>query len=225
VNQPYRDLLDFLDENDRPFQTLTLQYSFILYLVLGQLLLLLIWRLAAGRGQEKSSWLRNVAFALFLLLGQVALLFAWPPLMSAWLSADRILLADVVVTFHVGLIVAVLLGLVLTLVGWPLGWRWTRNFWLRLAQLLVIEVVAGQAIVGIECPLKTAERELRGGYGQLHEVERSTAVGAFCNRYLYYDSEKIDFPKIYVAVGLLALLTWVLVPPEAPGAGKRDPGS
>lgn len=260
--QSYRDLLQHLDEADQPYHTLTLQYTFILYLVLGQLALLLLWRLGARRGPVQGSRVRRAAFALYLLVGQVALLFAWPPLVSAWLSADRALLADIVVTFHLGLILLVLLGLVLILVGWPLGWRWTRNFWLRLAQLLVIEIVAGQAVVGIECPLKTAERELRGGAGKLHELEGASALGAWCNAMLYYPDPKyvegmtiraanvvgsrsgnvlttvvvldcateapiegvgLFFRNIYVAVGLVALLTWVLVPPRLPWEGKRDP--
>src|SRR5262249_1619913 len=131
------------------------------------------------------------AFALFLLAGQAGLLYAWPPLVSAWLATDRIVLADAVVAFHLALGVGVLVALVLVVVRLPFGWRWTRSFWLRLAQLIVIEVVAGQAIVGIECPLKTAERELRGGGGTLNKVENASAIGAWSNRTLYFTDPKV----------------------------------
>lgn len=198
--QTYPELIRFLDDNDLPYHTLTLQYSFILYLVLGQVALLLLWRLVLRRGDRPASWRRHVAFALYLLLGQAALFAAWPPLLSAWLSADRVLLADIVVTFHLGLVLAVLAALVLILVGWPLGWRWTRSFWFRLAQLLVIEVVAGQAVVGIECPLKTAERELRGGGGAMGDLDNASAVGRWSHRTLYFtDPKYIEFEATRVA--------------------------
>lgn len=252
----YRDLLYRLSDKTLPFHTLTLQICFLVYLVAAQFLLLFVWRRLSPANAPPSRW-RDTAFGAYLLFAQAGLLLAWPYLANAWLAADPILLADVVVTFHLGLVLLVPLTLLLVVVGLPLGWKWTRNFWVRLLQLLVIEVVAGQAVVGIECPLTTLERVLRGGAGFLHELDDASAVGRFCNEVLYYDPppQGMDesarlagnaigaasnvlpslvilhqavehdaahrgihpfFIVVYVSVGLLVLLTWVLIPPRLP---------
>jgi hypothetical protein len=237
VTQPYERLLEQLTDNTQPFRTLTLQAGFIAYLVLGQFALLLVWQVLRGAAGLLLGrpWPRlgGALFALYLLAGQVAVLLAWPPLVSAAMTArPGPLLADVVVTSHLALVVAALLLLVLIVVGWPLGWLWTRNFWLRLAQLLVIEVVAGQAVVAIECPLTTVERQLRGGAGYLHDLDNASAVGRFCNETLFFDrldeegQPRKAFVIAYVGFGLLVVLTWVFVPPwlpwRPPGVGSRQ---
>lgn len=215
--QAYRDLLARFDHYGEPHVYLTLQSAFLFYLLLGQLVALLVWRLLAAR--RGNGW-----FAGYLLLAQVALLLAWPPLIGAWQIATPTFLADVVVTFHVALVLAVVVLLVLILVGWPLGWTWTRNFWLRLVQLLIIEVVAGQAIVGIECPLKTLERMLRfaGGAESLHELTNASAIGRFSNELLYYQANPVVFMSLYAMVALLVLATWFFVPPRLPWAVKAE---
>lgn len=222
MTTPYFDLVERLSDREFPFPTLTLQLFFIGYLLLGQLLLLRVWRML-GAPRAEPSRARNVSFGLFLLLGQVVLLVCWPMLAGAWLGADPILLADLIVTVHLGIVLGVLLTLVLTLIGWPLGWSWIRSFWFRMAQLLTVEIVAGQAIVGIECPFTTIERHLRGGPGYLHELENASALGRFCNEFLYYDLPRPVLMGIYIVVALLVLSTWVLVPPRFPWSSALQP--
>jgi hypothetical protein len=227
MTESYRELLEYLGGAEHPFQTLTLQISFIVYLVLGQFVLLFLWRLLSGAARRfraapapaDTRRSGGIVFALYLLFGQVVLFLAWPFLVSAWLATDSIVLADILVVIHLALVLAVLLGLVLILVSFRTDWGWTRNFWLRITQLIVIEVVAGQAVVGLECPLATAERELRGGPGYLNEVDQASPVGRFCNEVLYIGPK--NWPRwvymaIYGTVGLLVLLTWSLVPPRLP---------
>lgn len=214
---PYDLLTHQLADRASPFTTLVLQIGFILYLLLGQFALLLLWRLCIPA--RPASRLGTVLFALYLLAGQVVLLFAWPRLLAALLVVHpATLLADLVVIFHLSLVLVVVLALPLILVGGPLGWSWVRNFWFRLVQLLVIEIVAGQAVVAIECPLTTIERPLRGGMERFHELDNATALGAACHRALFYDFELHQFLILYVSVGGLALLTWILVPPRVPWA-------
>jgi hypothetical protein len=233
VSDLYGDFVQRLYEDPVQFPYMSVQFLFLAYLLLGQGLLLAVWRVlrrAAGLVWERARpaapplW-GGLPFAVFLLLGQVALLWGWPRLVSAMLSADPILLADVVVTVHLAFVLAVLLTLVLVLVGWPLGWGWTRNFWFRLAQLIAIEIVAGQAIVGLECPLTTWERELRDD--ALHNVENASRIGAFCHDALFAlrgERWKGLFAVLYSSVGLLVLLTWVVTPPRLPWvAGAERP--
>jgi hypothetical protein len=230
VTKPYHDLLDTLIETDKPFVRLSLQFAFILYLLAGQVLALLLWRLFAPSRAGEPSRLKSIFFALYLLVAQVTLFVGWPFLVGAWQTASPILLADIVVTFHLVLVLAVPVALLLILIGWPFGWKWTRHFWFRLAQLIVIEVVAGQAIVGIECPLKTIERHLRGGYDAdgeslLHNLDEASAIGAWCNQLLYYDAEASIFMWIYASVALLVLLTWILAPPLFPWRAREEPSA
>ncbi len=228
MTQPYRDFLDLLADHGDFSRELTLQVCFIVYLVLGQVLVLLGWqglRGVAGRLRPRPR-LPGVLFAVYLLAAQGALLLAWPRLASyALTTRPRVVLADVVVIGHVTLVLAALVALPLVLAGGPLGWGWTRNFWFRLGQLLVIEVVAGQAVVDIECPLTTIERQFRGGPGYLYDLDEASALGRFCNDMLYFDPREAGSWLLagYVTFGLLVVLSWVLVPPRFPW--RRTPHS
>jgi hypothetical protein len=222
VRQAYTEAVEQLGGKE-PYLTLTVQLTFIVYLLLGQLVVLLGWRLIAPALRKLPTWLGNTLFGIYLLGAQALLFLGWPLLGAAWLQADNALLADLVVIVHLGLVLGVLLVLVLIPVGWLFGWRWTRNFWLRLTHLVIIEVVAGQAIVGIECPLKTLERQLRGGPGELHNFEGASQLGRWCNEILYWRGELWVFLLIYSSVGLLVLLTFVLLPPRLPWRTEPQP--
>jgi hypothetical protein len=219
VNEAYAELIEQL--NSRDFhRTTSVQLVFVLYLLLGQALALIGWRLMTLRSRGEPTWLGRLAFVSYLLLAQVVLFVAWPLLIGLWQMTDYVRLADLVVTVHLGLVIATLLLLALLPVGALRGWRWTRNFWLRLAQLLVIEIVAGQALVGLECPLTTLERNLRGGTDQLFNLEGASAVGRVCSGVLYFPV-KIDAPRWsvttgYATFGGLVLLAWLLLPPRLP---------
>jgi hypothetical protein len=143
----------------------TNQLVFLLYLLLGQVVLFGLWSLVRRRGPADAPSPRRLAqigFAAYWLLGQVALFVGWTFLVAEWDEAGAAGAADLVVTLHFGFVLFVLGLELFILAGWPLGWAWTRNFWLRLLHLVCIEVVVGQAVVGLECPLTSVERDLRG---------------------------------------------------------------
>jgi hypothetical protein len=51
----------------------------------------------------------------------------------------------------------------------------------------------------------------------LHNVERASAIGRFCNQTLFYsDPPKWLFPSIYVSFASLVVLTWIFAPPRLP---------
>jgi hypothetical protein len=220
MTQPYHDLIDLLDEHTAPWTQLSLEGAFILYLVGGQLALVLLWwllRRGVGRWDRPGESLHTgggVAFVLCLFVSQIALMLAWPYLASACLTANRDVLADVVGVAHFVLIVFVLLFLVLILVGWPLGWQWTRNFWLRLLHLTVIVIIAGQEFTGIECPFTTVERELRGGPANFRALEGASALGRFCHKVVFYSNT--DFLIAYISLAVLVVATWVFIRPREP---------
>ena len=218
----------------------TNQLVFLLYLLLGQVVLLGLWSPIGRRAPtdaEPPRRLDQIGFAVYWLLGQVALFVGWTYLVEAWEGADTVARADLVITLHFGFVVFVLVLQLLVLVGWPFGWRWTRNFWLRLLHLLCIEIVVGQAVVGLECPLTSVERDLRGSVRpaepddddlstrdferkKLHYLEGSGPMVRFFHDTLFLRNTlsnsipKDTYPYVVVPFGLLLVLTWILIPPR-----------
>jgi hypothetical protein len=213
----------------------TNQLVFLLYLFLGQVVLLGLWSLRRRRAEAPAPGrFARFGFAVYWLSGQVALFVGWTYLVEAWDATDVVTAADLVVTLHFGFVVFVIGLELFVLAGWPLGWAWTRNFWLRLLHLVCIEIVVGQAVVGLECPLTSVERDLRGSVrgdqpgdddlswrdfyrAQLHHLEGSTPVARFCHHKLFYPIPEATYPYVVAPFGLLLLLTWVFVPPRMPG--------
>ena len=87
-------------------------------------------------------------------------------MLSALSPATAAALADAVLVVHVGVVAFVLLGEVLFLVGGRRGWRWVRNFALRIVHLLLMLFVAAQAWLSALCPLTLWEQALRERAGQ-----------------------------------------------------------
>src|SRR5437870_2885742 len=77
-----------------------------------------------------------------------------------------VLAADGVLILHVGFIAFVVVGLVLTWVGYFRGWRWTRSWTFRVAHLLAIGIVVAQSYCRMTCPLTDLENNLRVRGGQ-----------------------------------------------------------
>jgi hypothetical protein len=123
-------------------------------------------------------------------------------------------LADVIVAIHVAYVSFVVVGLVLILVGIPLGWQWTRNVWLRLTHLVMILIVVAEEFLGIECPLTTWERNLAVASGRPGD-ERSF-VGRLLDNLIFIDVPDNNWiwPVIYVGFAGLVLLAFVAAPPH-----------
>jgi len=81
-------------------------------------------------------------------------------------------LADIVLIVHFLFVAFVVGGLALIWVGAASGWAWVRNFWFRVAHLAAIVFVAGEALVGVWCPLTVWEDALRGVHGDKSFVAR-----------------------------------------------------
>lgn len=122
------------------------------------------------------------------------------------------LLADLVLTLHVGVVVFVVAGLVAVVAGNLAGWRWVNNPWFRLAHLGAIAVVMVEAWLGLTCPFTTLEMWLRAKAGD------ATYGGGFIEhwlqRLLYYDAPPWVFTAAYSAFGLLVVATWWWFPPD-----------
>ena len=116
------------------------------------------------------------------------------------------LLANLVLCLHVALMVFVVLGLPLIVAGNLRGWTWLNSPWLRFAHLATIVVVAGEAWLGIVCPLTTLEMWLRA------RAQEATYDGSFVEHWLqallFWQAPAWVFTAVYTLFGLAVAATW-----------------
>ena len=117
-------------------------------------------------------------------------------------------LADIVLIVHFLFVAFVVGGLALIWVGAASGWAWVRNFWFRVAHLAAIVFVAGEALIGVWCPLTVWEDALRGVHGEKSFVAR------WIHRLLFYDFPGWVFTVAYVLFALVVIATLVWLPPR-----------
>lgn len=122
------------------------------------------------------------------------------------------LLADALLTLHVGIVVFVVGLLPLILLGGALGWRWVRHFGLRLTHLGAMVFIAAQAWLGQLCPLTVWEQDLRRIAGQASYGE--SFIGHWLSRLLYWEAPGWVFVAAYTGFALLVALAWWRVPPK-----------
>lgn len=124
------------------------------------------------------------------------------------------ILADVTVVAHFAYVLFVILGLFAVLLGWLLGWTWTRRFWFRMIHLAMILIVVVESWFGITCPLTTWEQKLRKLAGQA--TYNGEFIAQFVHDMLFFDAEPWVFTACYSAFGLAVLASFVLAPPHWP---------
>ncbi len=117
------------------------------------------------------------------------------------------LLADIVLIVHFLFVAFVVGGLALIWIGAASGWAWVRNFWFRVAHLAAIVFVAGEALVGVWCPLTIWEDALRGVHADKSFVAR------WIHRLIFYDFPGWMFTVAYVLFALVVAASWWLVRP------------
>jgi hypothetical protein len=122
------------------------------------------------------------------------------------------LLADIVLIVHFAFVLFVVGGLALIWIGAAAGWEWVRSFWFRVAHLAAIVFVAGEALVGIWCPLTVWEARLRG------VAAEKSFVSQWVHRMLFYDFPEWVFTIAYVLFALVVAATWWWLRPTKRGA-------
>jgi Protein of Unknown function (DUF2784) len=127
------------------------------------------------------------------------------------------LLADLVVAVHFAYVTFVVVGQLLILVGLALHWRWVRNWWFRVAHLLAIAIVAGEAVLDIACPLTLWEQRLRDLGGT--PTRGGTFVGNLLHDLIFVEAPPWAFTAGYVAFALVVAATFVLAPPRRRARG------
>ena len=125
------------------------------------------------------------------------------------------LLADIIAVVHFGYVLIVVLGLFAFLLGGLLGWRFVRNFWLRIIHFLMIAVVIFQSLIGMMCPLTVWERDLRIVAGQPNVCEEAFVV-RLIHQLMFFNFPPMVFTVGYCLFGLAVLGSWWLYPPNLP---------
>jgi Protein of Unknown function (DUF2784) len=145
------------------------------------------------------------------------------------------LLADVIVVTHFAYIAFVVVGQLVIMVGWLLGWQWIRNPWFRLTHLAMISIVVVEAVYQFECPLTTWERDLRIYAGQIPEnhreledwsVEDESFIAQCVRSMIMYDRSvgPILVASYYILGGLVLLMVFV-APPRFRRASAPTPAT
>lgn len=129
------------------------------------------------------------------------------------------LLADLLTTFHLGIVLFVLLGQVAILTGILRGWRWIEGALFRWTHVGLMVFIAAQGALGRICPLTTWEYDLRVAAGE--EGHSGTFIGRLMHDVLFIDPETVSQAELnlyYVAFAALVVLCLWVVPPH-----KRRP--
>ena len=122
------------------------------------------------------------------------------------------MLADGLLVVHFAIAGFIVGGLILVWIGAALGWRWVRNPWFRYLHLAAILFVAGEALIGMACPLTVWEDLLRGG------TRPESFIGRWARRLLFYEAPEWVFTAAYAAWAGASVLTLALVPPRRKAA-------
>ena len=122
------------------------------------------------------------------------------------------LLADALLALHMGVVLFVVGLLPLVLVGGALGWRWVRNFRLRLTHLALMVFIAAQAWLDQLCPLTVWEQNLRRIAGE--SSYRESFIEHWLSRLLYWEAPWWVFVAAYTGFAVLVVGAWWWVRPS-----------
>ena len=136
----------------------------------------------------------------------------------------HLLLADVILVVHFAFVVFVVAGLLAVWTGRFLRWSWVRNFWFRLAHVLAIGIVAGEALGGVECPLTTWEAKLREQAGATGTYEGSF-LQHWVHRLMFFEASQSTFTAIYIAFFALVVGSFWFVKPRWPSRKAHSSSS
>jgi Protein of Unknown function (DUF2784) len=122
------------------------------------------------------------------------------------------LLADGVVAIHVAYVSYVVFGQLAIFAGIVFRWQWIRNVWFRVTHLVMMSIVAVEALLNIKCPLTVWEDKLRVLAGQPPSGE--TFIGRLLHNLLFYTWPQWVFTTLYVSFALLVMATFIMAPPR-----------
>jgi len=123
-------------------------------------------------------------------------------------------MADMMGLLHLVYVGFVVVGQLLIIAGIIFHWQWIRNFWFRIIHLVMIVVVALEAVVDFQCPLTSWENELRDLAGQPRRGD--SFIASLVHDVMYWDLpfNHWAFQLSYYLFAALVILTFWLAPPR-----------
>lgn len=121
------------------------------------------------------------------------------------------LIADFILIVHLAFVGFVVLGLVVIWAGFFLKWKFVRNKIFRMLHLASMAFVAGEAVLGVTCPLTVIENHFRS-IGIEHYSQRSSLIQDIVHRILFYEFDQWVFTAGYLIFLVMVLLTLWMVP-------------
>lgn len=118
--------------------------------------------------------------------------------------------ANVILIVHFAIVMFITAAVPLIYVGAYLQWSLVRNRLWRMVHLGAIAFVAGEYIVGIMCPLTVWENKLRAQQSDIGFIE------TYLHRLMFDHLPTWVFTAAYIAFTILAIVTWIAVPPRRP---------
>ena len=122
------------------------------------------------------------------------------------------LLADAILTVHVGIVLFVIVGALTIPLGAWRGWRWVRGFRWRLIHVLLMVFIALQAWLGALCPLTVWEQALRRRAGEAAYAE--SFIEHWLSRLIFFEAPWWVFVAAYSVFALFVIALWRAVPPQ-----------
>lgn len=120
--------------------------------------------------------------------------------------------ADVVGLSHALIVLFLVGGQAAILLGWVLGWSWTRHLWFRRTHLGTIAFVMTFAVLGQWCPLTIWESALRQRAGEAGFAKGFIAT--WLDRLLYFEAPLELFALAYAAFTALVAWSYWKYPPR-----------
>ena len=132
------------------------------------------------------------------------------------------LLADTVLVIHFAFVAFVIIGLLITWIGYFRRWSFVRNFYFRAIHILSMGVVLLESVFDIVCPLTDWEIQLRTLGGQTVYGEQ-TFMQYWIHKIMFFNLGTTTFIIIYAGFFTALVLSFFFVRPGLPGwlSGKR----
>ncbi len=123
--------------------------------------------------------------------------------------------ADALVAVHFAFMAFIAFGQLAIIVAAGFKWQWGRNPWFRFIHLGAILFVVYEALIGMECPLTTVEREWRAKAGQ-EMRQSSTFIGHYAHDWLFWDDaiSSHAIKVMTICFGIIVVQGVVMYPPR-----------
>ncbi len=118
------------------------------------------------------------------------------------------LFADLILIFHLLIIIFVSSLFFFIPIGYYKDWKWTRNFLLRITHICLITFITVETFFGIICPLTIFENHLR------NILTETSLINLWVSKLIYWNLPTSYFLTIYSLCFIWTLFMWFYFPPK-----------